>query len=354
MILDLPEAAVVIQADVQTLYQAAVADRLAGRNQQAVTRFEQVLAARPDDVDARLNLGLALLALGRLDEAETAFRQVVARAPRYADAWVGLIRVQQRRGDLAAARQTAEEALVAAPADPSLMALRGELQPRADWRLDLNLSRSRLPAGLPDWTEVRIGASRSIGGGWRAGAAVEVTERFGERDTYLEGRVDHVFADGLAYVAVGGSLDADYRPELALLAGGERRLTGLVAGTLDASVANYPSGTVSGLHPGVRLDLAQGRLRLVARWINLWDETGQYRDGYAASARWLATDRLALRAGYADAPESSEGVTVDVRSWHAGLDFVLSDRVTLRGGYVSEDRGSYEREELSVGISWRF
>ena len=354
MIVDLPEAAAVIQADAQTLYQAAVADRLAGRNEQAVVRLEQVLAARPDDVDARLNLGLALLALGRLDEAETAFRQVLARAPQYADAWAGLIRVQQRRGDLVAARRTADEALLAAPGDASLIALRADLQPRADWRVDVSLSQSRLSADLPDWTEIRVGASRNIGDGWRAGAAVEVTERFGEQDTYLEGRAERAFADGLAYVAVGGSPDADYRPELALMAGGERRLAGVVAGTVDASVASYPSGTVTGLHPGVRLDLAGGRLQLAARWINVWDETGEYRDGYATSVRWQATDRIALRAGYADAPESSEGVTVDVRAWNAGVDFALTDRVTLRGGYVSEDRGAYERDELSIGVGWRF
>ncbi len=353
MIADLPEAAVV-QPDPASLYQAAVADRLAGRHEQAIARLNQVLAMHPDDLDARLNLGLALLALDRLAEAETAFQQVRSSAPQYADAWVGLIRVEQRRGDFVAARRTADEAIIAARDDPTLRALHGELQPRADWRVDVNLSRSRISAGLPDWTEVRLAASRNIGAGWRGGAAIEATERFGERDVYIEGRVEHAFADGSAYVAVGGSPDADYRPEVALLAGGERRVTGVVSGTVDASIAAYPVGTVTGLHPGVRLDLGDGRLQLAARWINIWDEIGVYRDGFATSARWQATDRITVRAGYADAPESSEGVTVDVRSWNAGIDVALNERATLRAGYVAEDRGAYDREELSIGLGWRF
>lgn len=349
-----PEPAPIVQVDPQSLYRSAVADRLAGRPEAAVTKLEQVLAARPDDVDARLNLGLALLALDRLDPAEAAFRGVVERAPNYADAWAGLARIAQRRGDLAAARGFAEQARRAAPGSAEIAALEAALRPEPEWRVDVSAARSRLSGGLPDWTETRLSVSRRLGAGWTGGLAVEATERFDDSDVYLEGRLDRSVGRGSAWVAVGGAFDADYRPEVALLAGGQMRVAGGLDATLDASVARYPTGTVTGLHPGLAVDLVDGRVRLAARWINVWDENDDYRNGWAATARWQATERFAVRLGYADAPESSDGATVDVTAWNVGTDIGLTDRLVLRVGYLSEDRVAYDREELSLGLGWRF
>ncbi|RYG18913.1 MAG: tetratricopeptide repeat protein, partial [Caulobacteraceae bacterium] len=116
-------AALSVQADPQALYDAAVADRLGGRPAAAVPKLQQVLAARADDVDARLNLGLALLALNRTDEAAEAFRDVIAQAPDYTDAYIGLARVEQRRGNLATARLNVAAALRRAPGNPEALAL---------------------------------------------------------------------------------------------------------------------------------------------------------------------------------------------------------------------------------------
>ncbi|RYF88704.1 MAG: tetratricopeptide repeat protein, partial [Caulobacteraceae bacterium] len=126
-------AALSVQADRQALYDAAVADRLGGRPAAAVPKLQQVLAAQADDVDARLNLGLALLALDRMDEAAAAFRDVIAQAPGYTDAYLGLARVEQRRGNLAAARLHAAEALRRAPRNQEALALAIALQARPMW-----------------------------------------------------------------------------------------------------------------------------------------------------------------------------------------------------------------------------
>ena len=349
-----PEPVVAVQVAPQSLYESAVADRLAGRPVDAVPKLEQVLAARPDDVDARLNLGLALLALGRLDEAEAALRRVTRETPAYADAWVGLARIEQRRGKLADARALMEEASRRGPDNPDVVALRRALESGPAWRVDISGARSRLSGDLPDWTEVRLSMSRRLDDLWSAGWAVEATERFDQSDTYLEARLDRRFDGGAAYAAVGGAPDADYRPEIAVAAGGQARLAPGLAVTLDASLARYPTGTVTGLHPGIVKDLAGGRMEVSARWINVWDENGDYRSGYTATARWQAVDRLALRLGYADAPESSDGTTVEVSSWNVGADIGLTDRLMLRVGYLSEDREAYDREELSLGLGLRF
>ena len=116
-----------VRIDPTTLYEAAVADRRAGRHEAALEKLDRVLQARPGDVDARLNRGLALLALDRPAEAEADFRAVLDAAPDYVDARIGLARAAQRRGDLAQARVEAGRALAAAPDRPDVRALRQTL-----------------------------------------------------------------------------------------------------------------------------------------------------------------------------------------------------------------------------------
>ena len=60
-------------------YDRAVAARLADDPALAVSLLEPWLAERPDDADARLQYGYALLALGRFDEAEAAFQAASAK-----------------------------------------------------------------------------------------------------------------------------------------------------------------------------------------------------------------------------------------------------------------------------------
>ena len=354
MIAIAPETPAIVQADPQALYEAAVADRRAGRPADAVAKLEVVLAARPDNVDARLNLGLALLALGRLDQAEAAFGAVIARSPDYADAHAGLARVAQRRGDLAAARRESAEASRLAPADAEASALARSLATEPRWGLDIHTSRSALSGGLPDWSEARIAVSRSLGDRWNGALAVEATERFDNHDTYVEARLDRRLRRGGVYASLGGAPDADYRPEASLGLGGQIRLTDRLSATLDGSAARYAAGRVTTLQPGAIVEVVPDRLQLAARWIIVRDETGDDRQGYSIQSRWQIVNRLGLRLGYAAAPESSEGFTVDVTAWNVGADVSLTDRLVLRLGAVSEDRGAYDRQEGSVGLGLRF
>ena len=358
MIATAPEVPVVAQADPAALYRAAVADRQAGRPAEAALKLRQVLEARPDDVDARLNLGLSLLALDELGEAESQFNGVLARAPAYADARLGLAWVAQRRGDFNLARREALEAARLAPSDAEAAALVRSLSTAGarppGWRIDATVSRSSLSEGLPDWSEARVGLGLSWGGGWSGSAAAEATERFDDRDFYIEARLDRRWGRGGVYASVGGAPDANYRPEASLGLGGNFTLSGRLVGTLDAGVARYVTGTVTTFQPGAIVQVVPAVWEVSARWIVVRDELGDLRDGYAAQSRWQATDRLALRLGYADAPETSEGFTVDVSAWSAGVDVNLTDLLVLRLGGVREDRGAYDRRELSLGLGLRF
>lgn len=343
-----------VRTDPAALYEAAVADRRAGRHEAALIKLNEVLQARPGDLDARLNRGLTLLALDRLDEAEVDFEAVLVIAPDYVDARLGLARVAQRRGDLERARAEVERAAVVAPARPDVVALDRALRPPPVWRVDLDVSKSRLGSDLPDWTEVRLGAVRALDERWAIGGSAEWTERFNNGDLFLEARLDRRFTWGESYVALGSALQAEYRPRVSFRAGTAIRLSPVLSGTLDGSVARFTGGDVTSLQPGMAADLAHGRVRVATRWINVWDEADQRRTGYALSAQWMATDRLRLRLDHADAPETNEGVTVDVRAVSLGAEIDLTDQVSLRLGALHEDRGAYDREAITLGLGWRF
>ncbi|MFN4040175.1 MAG: YaiO family outer membrane beta-barrel protein [Brevundimonas sp.] len=342
-----------VRTDPTALYEAAVADRRAGRHEAALIKLNTVLQSRPGDVDARLNRGLCLLALNRLDEAEADFESVLVDAPDYVDAFLGLAGVAQRRGDLSRARTEVQRAAAAAPDRPDVAALDRALRPSLAWRVDLDVSKSRLGADLPDWTEVRLGVVRALDERWTFAGSAEWTERFDNEDLLLEARLDRRFAWGAAYAALGGAVEAQYRPEVSLRAGTDIRLSPTFSGTLDTSVARFASGDVISLQPGLAADLVQGRVRLAARWINLWDEADEHRTGYSLSAQWAASDRLSLRLSHADAPETSEGVTVDVRAVSLGAEIGLTDQITLRLGALHEERGAYDRDAITLGLGWR-
>lgn len=309
-------------------YDQAVAARLAGRNAEAVRILEPLSRERPNDADVWLNLGLAYMAVGRADDADRALATALRLAPEYQD-------VKDARARLAKMR--------AAPSEPS-------------WRLDAGASYSRLSAGLEPWRGAWLYLGRRAGpNSWTLGA--EHTDRFGKSDLYLEGRAGHDFGGWDGYLAAGGTADADHRPEVALkagaqLAGGEIGGGWRARPGLDASWARYASGDVKSLQPGVTLE--HELMSLTGRWIATWDEFDEFRSGYSVNGALSIADRWRLYAGFADAPESSEGVTIDVQAVSLGLGVNLDDRTDVRLDGTREDRGAYDRDEVALGLTRRF
>lgn len=346
-------APIVVRAQTQTVYDTAVADRRAGRHVAALAGFQAVLDAEPANLDARLNLGLTLLALDRLDDADAAFETVLEAAPDYVDARLGLVQVSRRRGDAGAARRQLDLARAVAPDrdDVQVLSAAMEVPP---WRFDLDASRSRLSQDLPDWSSERLGGSRRLDGRTTAGLSIERTERFGNEDVYLEGQLDWEWARASVFVAVGGAPGADYRAERAARIGGATPLGAGISASIEAGAARYATGTVRNFQPGLTATMASARLVLAGRWILVWDEQDRSRSGYAVRASAAVTDWSRVTLSYADAPETSEGVTVDVRATGIGLEVDLVERITARLTLIQEDRASYRRDEIAVGLGVRF
>jgi tetratricopeptide (TPR) repeat protein len=94
------EAASVVQASAS----AAVEAMKAGRHDEAIAKFNEVIAKVPTCQDCYYNLGVAYAAKQQYTEAETAFKKVIELKPDSADAYTGLTNIYnaQKKFDLAA------------------------------------------------------------------------------------------------------------------------------------------------------------------------------------------------------------------------------------------------------------
>lgn len=342
-------------------YREGVEARLAGEPETAVRRLQQVIAVQPENADAHLQLGLALLALNRLDDAGQAFRRTLEISPDYADARIGLARIWQRRGDREAALLELEQIDGPNPEAEALADQLGSVSGNltARWRLDFDSAYSALE-GAQDWQESRIAVGYRVSDTAAVGAALEAARRFGRSDVYGEARFDLGIGKAVnGYILLGGTPDADFRPRWQIGGGVSVRLRDGPAATvlrLDARQADYPAGDIQTLTPGLEQYVAGGRGWLTAQWINVFeDRTGRHEMGWLARGDLMVADELRLFAGMADAPDVSEGVVVETFSLFGGMSWDVDARHTLRASVAHEDRATgADRLSLSIGVGVRF
>jgi YaiO family outer membrane protein len=340
-------------------YEQAVAARLRGQPAEAVRLLEPLTAAEPGNTDAQVQLGYAYLALNRLDEAHRAFEAVLVIAPAYADARLGLARVAQRRGDRAGALR---ELAALDPGDAEVRSLREQIEddpPATRWSLDVEGSYAAVDGPQPDWKESAIQLRHRLTDRTAVAARIEASRRFGMTDVYMEGLIDQTFGErARAYLLLGGTPDADFRARWQVGAGGSLRVsdggTATVL-TLDLRHAEFPTGDVQTVTPGIEQYLFEGRAWLTGRWINTFDDAGRHLSGYLVRADVQARDGVRLFAGFSNAPDTSEGVVVDTRSYFGGISVDLDEKVTLRASAAFEDSDTgADRTQLGLGLGWRF
>ncbi len=344
-------------------YAAAVAARQAGRTGEAIAAFDLLSKQRPKDPDVWLNLGLSRMAAQRYGEADQAFETTLALAPDYRDARIAYARSALFAGRPELARRRLAPLLAAGSDDAEARGLDQQISAtlampgEPSWRLDIAYARSELSQDLGHWSSATLALSRRIDPRTTIGGSIEHTERFGVSDTYGEVLAARTFSprwDG--FIAVGGAPDADYRPEFTVRAGGSAglRTTGTFRARLglDGVWSRYAVGEVKSLQP--YLVLAAGPVSLTARSINTEDERGKHQSGYTLNGEWSATERLRLRLGWADAPESADGATVPVEAVSAGVAFDLAPRWTVQIAGAHEKRTAYDRDEIGVAVTRRF
>lgn len=334
----------------------------------ALAALEQAAAATPNDVDVLRRLGIAQGQSGQTREALATLERARQLAPDDYDVRLALAQVHYYRGESAAALRLAGEVLAAHPenGDARDLAERARRAVRAGyggerWRLDLSGSYSDFnDDARRRWLESSIGLGYRVDERTNVFGRAEVADRFGKTDIFGEVGGAYRFGDASsADLAVGVTPGADFLPQWAVRGGLRARAWqgGVGDGvlTLDARYAEYRSGGVETLSPGIEQYLAGGRLWLTGRAIFTWDENGNSQTGYLARGDAQVAERVRLFAGYADAPETSENVTLTTRTLFGGAVVELSDRHTLRLDYARDDReSSYVRNAFTLGFGVRF
>jgi YaiO family outer membrane protein len=335
-----------------------------GQYELAESEVQSVIDKEPGNVEAvDLQARLAFYQ-GDLDRAESGFRQVLELAPDHVESLVGLGDVAMARRERQAAQDYYRRGLEIEPGAPGLRAkLDRATAVEPTWRLDTAIGYSRFGAdGREPWREnfnrlsYRVTPSTTIHGG------AEISERFGLTDVYYEGGIEHEFTEWLyGDSAFGGTPSPDFRERWAARVNGAVRISQggrSVGGTvlsLQTKFAEYDTGNVETLNPGIEQYFADGRLWLTGRWINTLDETGEHLIGWLGRLDFQATDTLRVYGGLSNAPETQGNTTLDTRSAFAGVIIDVTSRVAIRADLLYEDReGSSSRVAIFSGLSLSF
>lgn len=357
-------------AEAQSFVAAARAAQARGDRSAALGALERASALAPDDAEILRLLGVAQGQAGRTDEALATLARAQQIAPDDADVKLSLAQIHYYRGDSRRSLVLAEEVLTAAPTnedarDLVVRARRAVREEGPRWRVDLYGSYSDFNDDARErWLESGISLGRRVDEKLRVNGRVDVAERFGRTDVALEAGMDRRLGGNSSFNLAGSvTPGADFLPEWAVRGGVRTRLwqgddrEGAGAGilTLDARYAEYRSGSVETLSPGFEQYFARGRAWATGRLIFTWDENGNRQTGWLVRGDGQVADPLRLFVGYADAPETSENVTLSTRTLFGGAVVDLSDSYTLRLDYARDDRErSYVRNAFTLGLGVRF
>lgn len=320
-----------VSAQARNEYQAAVAARAAGKPAEAKRLLQSWLAAHPADVDARLQLAYVELALGNLHEAQREFDAVLRQAPDYRDARDGLA--------LVAARRSAADTN-----GRSFLLLEGAV--------------SDLSGGAPNWHEVGLEGELPAGSAATIGGRVSYYRRFGLEDIELIGRAGLHPSENLWLRAhIGGTPNAQFRPEFSFGGGGDFRLSSGNATvlTFDGSYQRFPLQNVVTVNPGVVQYLGNGRGWVTLRGIGTVADGGRLQVGALVRGDYVPDEGWRLFVGAANGPDTDLGVITRVTSLFGGIEAPISERFALTSALARDWRNSVaDRTELRLGVKARF
>jgi YaiO family outer membrane protein len=116
---------------------------------------------------------------------------------------------------------------------------------------------------------------------------------------------------------------------------------------------DYDTGSIHNIQPGLTTYL-EGGIVLSARLIATLQEAEDNQLGWLIDGRAPLTDRLQLRAGYADAPEAIDGLAISTQSLFGGLSYKVRDDLDVHVNLARDDReNSYVRNSANVGFTYK-
>ena len=307
-----------------------------GEHEKAENILSEYLEKYPDDVDAQFQLGALRFHQGQLQEAEGMLTKIVDKYPEYTEVQTTLKNVRR-------AITSGKEYL---------------------WQVDVgyeysNFSRRKQPSWNQEFlqfTHFLNDKTTAIHGTFRR------YYQFTNTDSEIEIGIDHRFSPRIYGHLTGDiSPDTDFRPNWFVTGGGGFRLDDpkwhwpLVAWfTLDTRYDRYPTLNVYNINPGLRLEPFDN-------WAVAWRSISVHQQDTKTVYGWnLRLDGQIITGwrfyiGWADAPETVVGITVDTETYFSGLTIDLTPQHVLRLGYVHDNReNSYIREVYNASFSYRF
>jgi tetratricopeptide (TPR) repeat protein len=136
LVLALPGLAQSQTSSSDQLLDEAIQEQQKGDLEAAIRDYRAVLAARPDTLAARVNLGAALARSGQLDAAITEYEAALRLAPQLESVHLDLGLAYQRKGDLENSRQQFDAAHRANPHDVRVAILLGDAEARTNQAAD--------------------------------------------------------------------------------------------------------------------------------------------------------------------------------------------------------------------------
>ena len=305
----------------------------AGQYGAARTELDSLMVAHPDNPDLQLTLGNLEYYQGHLTAAETQYSRVLSQYPNYQDARNGLENVRKARAANAA-------------------------NGNGVWRIDggLGISDFNLDE-ISEWDDQFLRVEYSPNS-LAYHASAQRYKRFGLTDIELKAGIADAVRGGWDWgLEAGVTPDGDFRPEWSLGARAGRAIEMDDGTVLYPNVIyrfdDYDTGPIHNIQPGLVAYL-DGGIVLTGRMIATLQDSEDNQIGWLAEGRVPVTEKLQLRAGYADAAEAIDGLAISTQSVFGGLSYGVRDDLDVHVNLARDDReNSFVRNSANVGFTYR-
>ena len=322
----------------------------------------RLLTQTPDDPDLLRRLARLEASDGRLDIAQQRIDRAAALAPQDLDVAIARGYILFWRGEYRQADKVAQAIALRDPDYPDLAQLRSSIDD-ARRASGIKLRALSLGGGVSDIT-LQSGASRT----WNTQNIVAAFDVSG-KDTLalslsreertavdIRGgiRLDHRISDGSVYIAGTVVKDPDFQENWSLGTGGELLVSGRIAALMDMRVADYDTGTIISLQPGIRLPLGK-YFSATGRAINIFGGGESHRLGGSVRLDYQRENHPSVFALAASYPDAEAGDIRELRSVAAGVTAPISQQLSLSLAASHEDRkNSYRRWAGTLVLTYRF
>jgi len=112
-------------------------------------------------------------------------------------------------------------------------------------------------------------------------------------------------------------------------------------------------GGIHSVQPGMTAYLENG-IVLTGRLIATLQQSEADQIGWLTEGRLPLTERLQIRAGYANAPEAIDGLAITTQSVFGGMTYKLRDDLDVHVNWGRHDReSSFVRNGANVGFTYK-